>query len=135
MRKIRSKNGFTLIELMIVVVIIGILAALAIPRFMRATTKSKQSEAKNTLKQICDYQKIYYRDKGEYWCTDDTASANNQFAFGSIEVVLKPTARYKYIIKCDQWGFTATAYLNDGSTKETWTINEHGTLTRDDTVN
>ena len=46
------QKGFTLIELMIVVVIIGILAALAIPRFMTATVKSKQSEAKGILKQM-----------------------------------------------------------------------------------
>jgi len=37
----RDSKGLTLIELMIVVVIIGILAAMAIPRFMRATTKAK----------------------------------------------------------------------------------------------
>ena len=46
----RNQKGFTLIELMIVVVIIGILAALAIPRFMASTTRSKQSEAKEIEK-------------------------------------------------------------------------------------
>ena len=52
MNKFKRNGGFTLIELMIVVVIIGILATLAIPRFMAVSTKNKQSEAKLILKQI-----------------------------------------------------------------------------------
>ena len=41
---LRTKKGFTLVELMVVIVIIGILAALAIPKFTEASTKAKMSE-------------------------------------------------------------------------------------------
>lgn len=46
------RKGFTLVELMVVIVIIGILAALAIPRFLGATNKTKATEFKPVIKQI-----------------------------------------------------------------------------------
>ena len=64
--KLRSKKGFTLIELMIVVAIIGILAAIAIPNFLRFQAKSKQSEAKTNLGGIYIAEVAYQAEKDGY---------------------------------------------------------------------
>ena len=62
----KNKKGFTLIELMIVVAIIGILAALAIPDFMKMLAKSKQSEAKTNLGAIFTGQVSYHGEHNTY---------------------------------------------------------------------
>ncbi len=59
-------RGFTLVELMIVVAIIGILAAIAIPNFIRFQARSKQSEAKTNLKAIFSGQKSRFADRDAY---------------------------------------------------------------------
>jgi len=140
MLKSRNNKGFTLIELMIVVVIIGILAALAIPRFMRSTTKSKQSEAKQLLKQIYTLQHAYRQEFNFYACNAVSASATAPAAFAVIGVDVGLSARYTYTMAATATTFLCTAAatinLDDDATIDTWTINDQGTLlcTIDDSV-
>ena len=61
-----KRRGFTLIELMIVVAIIGILAAIAIPNFIRFQARSKQSEAKTNLKSMFTAERSFYQEKDKY---------------------------------------------------------------------
>ena len=62
----KSEKGFTLIELMIVVAIIGILAAIAIPNFIRFQLKSKSSEGKVNLAAIRTAEEGYMAEFGTY---------------------------------------------------------------------
>src|SRR5512134_1468848 len=62
----KNKKGFTLIELMIVVAIIGILAAIAIPNFLKFQAKSKQSEAKTNLKAVFTAETSYFGENNTY---------------------------------------------------------------------
>jgi type IV pilus assembly protein PilA len=84
--KLRSKKGFTLIELMIVVAIIGILAAIAIPNFLKFQAKSKQSEAKSNLGAIFTGETSYF---GEY---------NAYSNFTAINWSPSGTPRYRYTL-------------------------------------
>ena len=62
----RKTKGLTLIELMMVVLIVGILFALAIPRFLKATSGTRKKESWRIMKQIYILETSYYMEHGVY---------------------------------------------------------------------
>src|SRR5438552_10099231 len=68
-RHMKGDRGFTLIELMIVVAIIGILAAIAIPNFMTYQAKAKQSEARVNLGGIFTTATSYFAENNTFSVT------------------------------------------------------------------
>jgi len=125
----KGMRGFTLTELLVVIVIIGILASLTIPRFLNVTTKAKTTEAKLMLKHVYNLQKAQYLENDVY--------SQNLEAIGFEQEKLKTeggTARYQIAItEVTETGFIATAtsvvdFDKDG-TFNVWSINEKGELT------
>jgi len=67
LKNLKKREGFTLIELMIVVAIIGILAAIAIPNFIKFQLRSKASEGKVNLAAIRTAQESFFAEVGTYF--------------------------------------------------------------------
>jgi type IV pilus assembly protein PilA len=67
MKKVKSQAGFSLIELMMVVVIIGVLAGVGIPQYQKFQMKARQSEVKSLLSGMYTAQKAFYAEWTQYY--------------------------------------------------------------------
>jgi type IV pilus assembly protein PilA len=98
LNKIRNRKGFTLIELMIVVAIIAILAAIAIPNFLKFQAKSKQSEARTMLTGVYEAEMGYF--------------ATENFFSGDADLIgFEPASNPKYYVNPALAGWITAAAI------------------------
>lgn len=117
--KIKNKvNGFTLIELMIVVLIVGILGSLAYPSYVDYVRNSKLPEGATKLAKIKNKMEHYFQDERTYTGACDSTS---------IKELLKSTDNFKYECEAENETFKLNAF---GTSKQTtgfqYLINEKG---------
>lgn len=126
--KMGNEEGFSLTELLIVLVIIGILVMIAIPIYQNITTKAKTTEAKIMLGQVETLQKAYFLEHDIY--SDDLAA----IGFEQNKLITED-GKARYIIEIEKatgTGFVATAtsvidFDNDG-TMNVWEVTEEGMI-------
>ena len=108
MKKILKSKGFTLVELMVVIVIVGILAAVAIPKFTVASHKAKASEFPTVLSSIYSSEHTWEAEQGVFH------AAANQAALEILGVSV-PSSKY-FDYTCTVVGgtnFSATADVSN----------------------
>ena len=83
LRRMKNRKGFTLIELMVVVAIIGILAAIAIPMYRTQQIKSKMTEGTRAVSTVASAIGDYYQDE-QAWpnACADVGAINNTLGVG-----------------------------------------------------
>lgn len=125
---LKEASGFSMTELLVVLVIIGVLVLLALPRLLPVVTKAKTTEAKLNLKQVYMLEKSYKFENDKY------SSDLNQIGFEQEKLVSDGgSARYKIaIVESDVNSFRATAtatidFDNDG-TFNVWEVTQDGQI-------
>jgi prepilin-type N-terminal cleavage/methylation domain-containing protein len=91
-------QGFTLLELMIVVIILGVLAAIAVPSFQSQYHQSKSSEAQALLRDIAAKQEAFKSEFGQY------LNVSGSFGFGNRRPSAAPRADFGYVDWTDEAG-------------------------------
>jgi type II secretory pathway pseudopilin PulG len=134
-KKFSSKNGFTLLEAIIIFIIFLVVLAIVIPSVQKVIAKGKQLEAQRILQLIYTEQQNYKQTHGSYWISGGVvARAYNPNAFAVLGIKISPTCLYSYKFTIE----TATIFtcqakiaapgLDNDTTSDIWTINERGHL-------
>ena len=125
---IRDEEGFSLTEILVVIVIIGILILLAMPKFTSVISRAKTTEAKVMLKHLSTLQKAYYYENDRY------SKSLSEIGFEQAKLITEGgEARYKVeIVQANESSFLARAtavvdFDKDGNLN-VWEVDESGKI-------
>ncbi len=126
-----ATKGFTLIELIIVVIVIGILATVAVPQYLKAVERAKGGKARHALGVIAQAEKMYRADNDAY-VDAAKAALNNAAGLGAYVEMADISGDGDW--DCAVTGASATAFLatctraaGTPNAGETITLNQDGT--------
>ncbi|MBI1806242.1 MAG: prepilin-type N-terminal cleavage/methylation domain-containing protein [Ignavibacteria bacterium] len=127
-KKFALQLGFSLTELMVVLVIIGVLVLLALPKLLPIVTKAKTTEAKLMLKQVYTLEQSYKFEHDHY------TTALSEIGFEQEKLISQGgQARYKIeVASAEEKSFVATATstvdFNSNGAYNVWTVDETGAI-------
>ena len=123
--KTRCFAGFTLLELLIVVAIIGILAGVGIPAYNGYIQKSKEDVAKNNLRSISLMEANYFSDNNSYYLSKSTSAINSNLFNKN---TLDSSSDYDYSVVYHDSGFEAVAKAKSGKSVTKFCLTQNDDL-------
>lgn len=119
--RLRNQAGFTLIEILVVIFIIGILVSLLLSNILGARQRSEDLERKSELNQLKTALRLYYNDNQGYPAEADFPEPNTSFASengNSVYMKQTPDSEYQYFVDDNREQFRLTLLLDNLSDKD-----------------
>lgn len=120
-----NDKGFTLVELLVVIAVLGILAAIAIPRLTGVTDKARLAEAKTSVGSLKNAVEMVYAEAGTYASANTGSLTTSNIVYDYIDPGTLSN-KFSYSINAGQDTYTITA---SGSTGLSYSIDNDGNTT------
>jgi type IV pilus assembly protein PilA len=120
---VRDERGFTLIEILVVILIIGILAAIALPAFLSQENKAKDADAKSNARNLYSQVEMCFAEKADYTkCDTSTELDDSTLDWGSgpgqVAVMVNPYGITGTASVAVSKNGTTYAIMRDAATKQ-----------------
>ena len=135
---VRNRKGFTLVELAVVIVIIGVLAAFGVPRFLKSVERSKAAEAFQYLSAVRAAQERYVAREGVYTSDigtlDITQSSPKYFTVGTMSVDNSTPGSPTWVLSLSRiaasssYGSYSVVFTNEGYDSTSSTISTYSEI-------